>query len=123
MPHWGTEYTARLNRSQRDLGRAAIEAGADVVLGDHTHWAGGLAIVDGRPIVSSMGDFVFNISRSEMTQEGLLVELTFSGARLVQLRLRPYLVVDGVQPNLLDPAGSGSVVMDQVFGASPDLPW
>ena len=71
----------------------------------------------------SLGDFVFNVDRSEQTQEGILVEATYTGTRLVQLRLVPYVILDGSQPNLLDPAGSGRVVMSQVFGASPAFPW
>jgi hypothetical protein len=66
---------------------------------------------------------VFNISRSEQTQEGIALELTFSGTRLVQVEIQPHLILDKSQPNLLDPAGSGSVVMKQVFGASPSFPW
>jgi hypothetical protein len=40
------------------------------------------------------------------------------------VRMHPYLILDGSQPNLLDPAGSGQVVLKQVFGASRGLlPW
>lgn len=123
FPHWGTEYTATTTAFQRRLARAAIDAGADVVIGSHTHWAGGLEVYRGRPVFYSLGDFVFNITRSEQTEEGIVVELTYSGRRLVQVRLLPYLILDGSQPNLLDPAGSGKVVLKQVFGASAGLPW
>jgi poly-gamma-glutamate capsule biosynthesis protein CapA/YwtB (metallophosphatase superfamily) len=123
FPHWGTEYTATTTATQRRLAHAAIDAGADIVIGSHTHWAGGMEVYKGRPIVYSLGDFVFNVDRSEQTQEGILVEATLSGTRLVQLRLLPYLILDGSQPNLLDPAGTGKVVLKQVFGASPALPW
>jgi poly-gamma-glutamate capsule biosynthesis protein CapA/YwtB (metallophosphatase superfamily) len=123
FPHWGTEYTATTTATQRRLAHAAIDAGADIVIGSHTHWAGGMEVYKDRPIVYSLGDFVFNVDRSEQTQEGILVEATFSGTRLVQMRLVPYLILDGSQPNLLDPAGSGKVVLKQVFGASPALPW
>jgi poly-gamma-glutamate capsule biosynthesis protein CapA/YwtB (metallophosphatase superfamily) len=123
FPHWGTEYTATTTATQRRLAHAAIDAGADIVIGSHTHWAGGMEVYKGRPIVYSLGDFVFNVDRSEQTQEGVLVEATFNGTGLVQVRLLPYLILDGSQPNLLDPAGSGKVVLTQVFGASPALPW
>jgi hypothetical protein len=39
------------------------------------------------------------------------------------VRVDPYLILDLSQPNLLDPAAAGSVVMKQVFNASPWLPW
>ena len=124
FPHWGIEYTAPPSAKQRRLAHAAIDAGADLVLGNHTHWVGGIEVYEGRPIVYSMGDFVFNIDRSEKTQEGILIEATYAGERLVQLRVHPFFIVDRSQPNLLDPAGSGSAVMDQLFDASRGLlPW
>jgi hypothetical protein len=123
FPHWGTEYSATTTALQRRLAHAAIDAGADIVIGSHTHWAGGMEVYKGRPVFYSLGDFVFNITRSEQTEEGIMLELTFAGSRLVQVRMVPYLILDGAQPNLLDPAGSGKVVLKQVFGASPGLPW
>lgn len=123
FPHWGTEYSATTTATQRRLAHAAIDAGADLVIGSHTHWAGGIEVYRGRPIFYSLGDFVFNIQRSEQTEESYLLELTFSGTRLVQVELHPFLILDQSQPNLLDPAGSGKVVLRQVFGASPSLPW
>ena len=123
FPHWGTEYTATTTATQRRLAHAAIDAGADLVIGSHTHWAGGIEVYKGRPIFYSLGDFVFNITRSEQTMESVIVELTLSGTRLVQVDLHPFLILDNAQPNLLDPAGSGKAVLRQVFGASPTLPW
>jgi poly-gamma-glutamate capsule biosynthesis protein CapA/YwtB (metallophosphatase superfamily) len=123
FPHWGIEYSATTTALQRRLAHAAIDAGADVVIGSHTHWAGGMEVYKGRPVFYSLGDFVFNITRSEQTEEGIVLELTYAGNHLIQAQLRPYLILDGSQPNLLDPAGSGKVVMKQVFGASPGLPW
>jgi len=123
FPHWGTEYSATTTATQQGLAHAAIDAGADLVIGSHTHWAGGMEVYKGRPIFYSLGDFVFNIQRSEQTEESYLLELTFSGTRLVQVAFHPFLILDQSQPNLLDPAGSGRVVLSQVFGASPSLPW
>jgi poly-gamma-glutamate capsule biosynthesis protein CapA/YwtB (metallophosphatase superfamily) len=121
--HWGVEYSATTTALQRGLAHAAIDAGADIVIGSHTHMAGGLEVYKGRPIFYSLGDFVFNVTRSEQTEEGIVVELTFAGSRLVQAQILPHLILDGSQPNLLDPAGSGKVVLKQVLGASPGLPW
>jgi len=124
FPHWGVEYTAQPTNLQRALAHAAIDAGADLVLGNHSHWVGAMEIYRGRPIVYSMADFVFNIDRSEKTMEGILVDATYAGSRLVQMQIHPFIVVDHAQPNLLDPAGSGGAVLDQLFGASKGLlPW
>ena len=50
--------------------------------------------------------------------EGVIVEATFYGTKLVQFRLHPYVVVQGAQPNLLDPTTDGAYVLNQVWSVS-----
>jgi poly-gamma-glutamate synthesis protein (capsule biosynthesis protein) len=122
-PHWGIEYTAGPTAVQRNLAHAAIDAGADLVIGNHPHWAQAMEVYKGRPIWYALGNFTFDQTWSEPTMEGISLELTFSGSRLVQAWLHPHLVLDRAQPNFMDPAGSGKVVLQQIFGASKFLPW
>ncbi|TMD28319.1 MAG: CapA family protein [Chloroflexi bacterium] len=123
-PHWGTEYRATPFAGQQALARGIIDAGADMVIGNHAHWVGAMEVYKGRPIWYALGNFVFDQTWSEPTSEGLLLELTFSGSRLVQARLRPTIILDGAQPNFLDPAGDGRVVLGQLYDASKKLlPW
>jgi poly-gamma-glutamate capsule biosynthesis protein CapA/YwtB (metallophosphatase superfamily) len=121
FPHWGVEYRATPTAGQKNLARAAIDAGADLVIGNHPHWAGAMEVYKGKPIWYALGNFVFDQTWSEPTMEGITLELTFHGTQLVQVRMRPHLILDRAQPNFLDPAGAGSVVMSQVFGASKGL--
>jgi poly-gamma-glutamate capsule biosynthesis protein CapA/YwtB (metallophosphatase superfamily) len=74
--------------------------------------------VAGRPVFYSLGDLVFDLTRSEETVEGLIVEITFAGPRPVQVRLHPTVMVDLVQPNLLDPVTDGAVVIERMRKAS-----
>ena len=122
-PHWGIEYHAGPTAGQVALGHAMIDAGADLIIGNHVHWAAAMEVYKGKPIWYGLGNFVFDQTWSEQTQEGLLLELTFSGRKLVQARIHPLLLLDSAQPNLVDAAGSGKVVMRQVFNASKHLPW
>jgi hypothetical protein len=58
--------------------------------------------------------------------EGITLELTFRGPNLVQARMRPHIILDKAQPNLLDVAGDGRVVMGQIWQGSDALdllPW
>jgi poly-gamma-glutamate synthesis protein (capsule biosynthesis protein) len=124
FPHWGVEYTTRVSAQQSRLGHAAIDAGADLVIGNHAHWAGAIEIYKGRPIWYALGNFVFDQTWSEPTMEGITLELTFDGTRLVQAVMRPHIILDRAQPNFMAPEGSGKVVMDQVLNASKGLlPW
>jgi gamma-polyglutamate biosynthesis protein CapA len=70
--HWGTEYVSRPDREQRELAHAAVEAGADVVIGHHPHTLEGFELIN-RPagagkryalIAYSLGNFAFDSPRS-----------------------------------------------------------
>ena len=122
FPHWGNEFQAEPTRGQRTIARAAIEAGADLVIGGHSHWASAMEIIDGRPVLYGIGNFVFDQNWSVETAQGLVVEATFIGARLVALRLHPTQILDQSQPNLLDPAGDGEAVLERVERGSRGLP-
>ena len=117
-PHWGTEYSPRPFSAEQSLAHAVIDAGADMVIGNHAHWVGAMEIYKGRPIWYALGNFVFDQIWSEPTSEGLLLQLTFRGTNLVQVRLQPTVILDGAQPNLLDPAKDGRVVLGQLYDAS-----
>ena len=90
VPHWGVEYTDRPTALQRQQAAALIAAGADVILGSHPHWAGAIEDVGNGVVLYSLGDFIFDLPRSEQTEEGLIVELTFAGARLAADRPSPH---------------------------------
>jgi hypothetical protein len=121
FPHWGAEYDPTPFKGQQTLARAAINAGADMVIGNHAHWAGAVETYKGRPIWYALGNFVFDQTWSEPTMEGITLDLTFRGAELVQARMRPHIILDKAQPNFLDPRGDGRVVMGQIFDASKGL--
>ena len=124
FPHWGIEYTFGPSATQQRLGHLMIDAGADIVIGNHPHWVQSVEIYKGKPIWYSLGNFTFDQSWSEPTLEGISLELTFRGSTLVQAWMNPHILVRAVQPNLLDIAGDGQRVLAPVFKASGKLlPW
>ncbi|MCR5509231.1 MAG: CapA family protein [Lachnospiraceae bacterium] len=58
--HWGSENTDLVEASQRDLAKKYAAAGADLIIGDHSHCLQGLDYVDGVPVIYSLGNFWFN---------------------------------------------------------------
>ncbi len=60
--HWGVEREDRPKEYQRQLGHQYIEAGADLVIGSHPHVLQGIEYYQGKPIVYSLGNFVFGSS-------------------------------------------------------------
>lgn len=60
--HWGTEREESPEDYQRSLGHQYIDAGADMVIGSHPHVLQGIEYYNGKPIVYSLGNFVFGSS-------------------------------------------------------------
>lgn len=73
--HWGTEYSYELEEVQLTTGKAYLDAGADVIIGAHSHCLQGMEYYDGKPIVYSLGNYWFN----EKTLDTMLLDLHFYG--------------------------------------------
>ena len=58
--HWGMEYDSYYYDIQQELARKMVEAGADLIIGTHTHCLQGVDIIDGVPVFYSLGNFWFN---------------------------------------------------------------
>jgi poly-gamma-glutamate capsule biosynthesis protein CapA/YwtB (metallophosphatase superfamily) len=57
--HWGVELADYPGDWQIDLARFTIDQGADLVVGHHPHVLQGAEIYKGKPIVYSLGNFIF----------------------------------------------------------------
>ena len=82
--HWGTESTDLVEKSQRDLARAYVDAGADLIIGAHPHVLQGIDYVDDVPVFYSLGNFWFNsktldtcIVRATLDENCKLADLEF----------------------------------------------
>jgi len=121
FPHWGTEYRYSPFQNQQRLARQIIDAGADMIIGNHAHYAAAVEVYKGKPIWYALGNFVFDQTWSEPTMEGISLELTFQGAELQQIRMRPHIILDKAQPNFMDPAKDGRFVLGPIYDASKGL--
>lgn len=57
--HWGKERHYELSSYSRRMGRALIDAGADLVIGNHSHVYGEIEKYNGKYIINSLGNFCF----------------------------------------------------------------
>jgi len=73
--HWGTEYSYDLEEVQITTGKEYLDAGADAIIGGHSHCLQGMEFYDGKPIIYSLGNYWFN----DRTLDTMLIELRFSG--------------------------------------------
>lgn len=58
--HWGIEKSEMPEDYQRQLAQNYIDAGADLVIGAHPHVLQGIEYYNGKPIVYSLGNYIFN---------------------------------------------------------------
>ena len=75
LPHWGAEHSTILEAAQTDGAKEYIDAGADAVIGAHTHCLQGMDFYNGKPIIYSLGNFWFD----DYTLDTMLLELHLTG--------------------------------------------
>lgn len=97
-PHWGVEYEGKHNLSQERMAESWIDAGADIIIGGHPHVTQDVEIYKNRPIIYSLGNFVFDQFFSKETQRGLLISGSIEGSNLT-VKISPY-TSTGVKPKL-----------------------
>nr|WP_255719636.1 CapA family protein [Pelomonas sp. P8] len=73
--HWGQEHEPLANDRQRSLARHMIDAGADAVVGGHPHLTQDVEVYRGRPIVYSLGNFVFDGFKDDDNNTAWLLQL------------------------------------------------
>ena len=69
--HWGNEYELVPADSQKDSARQFIDAGADLIIGSHSHVIQPMEIYNGKRIYYSLGNFVFDQYFNEDVRQGL----------------------------------------------------
>ena len=74
--HWGWEMEPAPSERQQTLARVMIDAGADAVVGSHPHVTQGAMLYRGRPVVWSLGNFVFEGFDALPAKKGWLLRLT-----------------------------------------------
>lgn len=76
--HWGTENQEETDWAQNKQAPELVEAGADLIIGDHPHILQKIDIINGVPVIYSLGNFWFNsrpldtgMVKVTISQEGL----------------------------------------------------
>lgn len=76
--HWGEEKAEYPNDVQVELAHAAIDAGADLVLGHHPHVLQGIEQYKGKNIVYSLGNFCFGGNMYPSDMDTMIFQQTFT---------------------------------------------
>lgn len=102
--HWGTEGTNYYEADQVDLAEKFAQAGADAIIGGHTHCLQGISYISDVPVIYSLGNFWFGSTPTDgvnkkdtgIAQVIILADgsMKFRFVPCVQQDWRTYLVTD-----------------------------
>ncbi|MEO6280644.1 CapA family protein [Roseateles sp.] len=95
--HWGQEHSETSHARQHALARLMIRAGADAVVGTHPHVRQDTEVIDGKPVIYSLGNFVFDGFSDADNNTGSILWMTVTAAGVKDWHL---------QEVHLDPSGS-----------------
>jgi len=101
--HFGDEYKKVHNTRQEKLATKAIDNGADLVIGHHPHVIEDIGSYKGKPIVYSLGNFIFDQYFSKDTMRGMLYKVTFSGKEIVNTESKMITLNKKYQPEGIFP--------------------
>jgi poly-gamma-glutamate capsule biosynthesis protein CapA/YwtB (metallophosphatase superfamily) len=110
--HWGQESSTQLRDYQTRLAHAAIDAGAELVIGHHPHVLQAVEHYKDGVILYSLGNFAFG-SYSHKARTSVIARIRFRGDRLVTVDLLPINVFNPdvvFQPTPLDGEAAHAVV-------------
>jgi poly-gamma-glutamate capsule biosynthesis protein CapA/YwtB (metallophosphatase superfamily) len=111
--HWGVEGWTETHPDQQSLGRATIDAGADLVIGHHPHVLQGIESYRGRHILYSLGNFVFGANSQPADMDSMIVQerFRFRGGKLreveqtvVPVRISSNRITNDFRPLVLEGA-------------------
>lgn len=85
--HWGTENEVNIDWAQEKQAPEVAAAGADLIIGDHPHCLQQISVVQGVPVIYSLGNFWFN---SKTVDTGM-VKVTLSRDGLQEFQFIPCL--------------------------------
>jgi poly-gamma-glutamate synthesis protein (capsule biosynthesis protein) len=113
--HWGVSPASGsygdVVAYQRDMGRFAIDNGADMVLGHHPHVLQPIEIYKGKPIVYSLGNYIHDMgSMRDHKFSTMLLEVVVRDGQLAGVWFVPGLIEGNGPPEFFRPADAPEVV-------------
>jgi poly-gamma-glutamate synthesis protein (capsule biosynthesis protein) len=91
--HWGIEDSFKITPEQVEFAHKLIDDGADIILGHHPHQFQGMEIYKGKPVIYSMGNFLFDQNDPE-NKESFIMDMKYNGTELAGLEAIPVRILD-----------------------------
>jgi len=125
--HWGAEYISLPQAAPgvaeddpMEIAHLAVDAGADLIIGNHPHWVQAVELYKGKLIAYAHGNFIFDQMWSYETRVGVIGRYTFYDGVLVGVEFIPTLIENYAQPVPMEGA-EAQAVLDGMKAASEEL--
>lgn len=133
--HWGAEYVSLPQTAPGiaeddpvEIAHLAVDAGADLIIGNHPHWVQAVELYKGKHALSGAegfiayahGNFIFDQMWSYETRVGVIGRYTFYDDALVGVEFIPTLIENYAQPVPMQGA-EAQAVLDRMKAASEEL--
>lgn len=84
--HWGKELDGYPTERMKNLADKMINSGADIIIGHHPHVIGKVDCINGKPVIYSLGNFLFD-QKYEDTKSGAVLQCSISSEDKLICRL------------------------------------
>jgi poly-gamma-glutamate synthesis protein (capsule biosynthesis protein) len=125
--HWGKEYVSLPQADPWlapddpvEIAHLAVDAGADLIIGNHPHWVQAVELYKEKLIAYAHGNFIFDQMWSPEVRQGVVGRYTFYDKRLVQVEYLPVLIENYCQPRFLADR-EAQVILSAIYQASLNL--
>lgn len=109
LPHWGPEASAKPTAIQLRQAQHLVEAGADLVVGNHTHVVQAIEEIDGVPVFYGLGNLIFDQWYPEYRQ-GVILLVKFQGTKYLGYELIPTHTDQDGQARLAEPDEAAEII-------------
>jgi len=114
--HWGELHASEVTEAQVAAAEALLGAGADLIIGHHSHTVQAISYGEQGVVAYSLGDLVYHPWSSASSADGLVLVATLGGGGVRAVELVPFRVEE-CRPRLLQDEAA-----DVVLGRASALP-
>ncbi|MFC2059623.1 CapA family protein [Chloroflexota bacterium] len=119
--HWGRSEGLRGTMDyQVEMAHVAIDSGADLIFGHHSHAPQGVEVYKGKSIFYSMGNLVMDFDSPFFANETIITRCSVRGKRIEEVSFLPVRINEDFQPKILDTL-DGKDIVDLVLRNSENF--
>ncbi len=117
--HWGTEESNNINSAQKEIAHKLIDNEVDIILGHHPHVIQPIEIYKDKPIIYSMGNYIFD-QNDENNKQGMAVEVLIEYGEIREVHALPIYISNKSEPIIAD-GKKGDFIRNKIIKLSKKL--